>query len=497
MEPAEDTLGVQTGIQDLKGRSARGALITFGSQALRYAISFGSQIYLAHLLTPAQFGIVAMAAPVLGFILIFMDLGLSQAVIQRQTITQRELSALFWINVAMSLGLSALMIALSPVAQWVYHEPRVGPVVIALALLLPISGLSSQAVALLSRKLAFLQLAAIDLSAAVCGAGAAIAAALMGAGYWALVVQQIAISLVTLVLVWPLSKWLPSRPRIERGVGSLIRFGGHLTAFNVVTYFTMYFDNALVGIFSGASALGLFERAFKLVLQPIAQITAPLGRVALPMLSRLVGNDLEYRRTWLRMLEIVLFVTTPGLLCASLLAREVVLALLGPAWLGTAPILAWLSIAGAVSAYTTACCWLLITQGRVREQMHCGFISSGLILVSLFCGLHWGPVGIAAAYAFFSPAVHGVYVWTSTHRGPVALADLALASYPIVAAVPAIVAALWFLRHFAALPPLAMVCAGCVASYVATILMLFVIPAGNRMLREVVSMRRLLLPSRA
>lgn len=499
-EPHPEPVSQQASEVDLaglKGRSARGAAITLTSQFLRFLISFGGQIWLAHLLIPADFGVVAMAAPVAAFVTLFTDLGLSQATIQRKEITQEELSSLFWINVGAGCFFAAVMMMLSPLAVLLYHDARVGPIIRALALVLPLSGLVAQSVALMNRHMQFLPLSIMDVSAALLGAVAGVLSAYVGAGYWALVIQQAVAALTTLCMAFTFSRWRPLRPGIGKEIRSLLRFGGHLTTFNIVSYFSLYFDNVLVGVLSGAVALGFFDRAFKLVVAPLSQLSAPIARVALPMLARLQDDANSYRRAYVRMLQSLLLITGPGMMCICVLSLEVTITLLGRNWLGTVPMLRWLSIAGFISTFTMASCWLMISQDRVAEQTKCGFISAGLIMLALLAGVRWGAVGICVSYALFAPLVHGTFVWISTRRGPVRLKDVLAASYPIVLAVAVAAVAFALLSTGMRLPPLPRIILGLVFCYGCTVALLAIFPAGRVVLRDVWRLRNFFRFSRA
>ena len=480
----------------LKRSSTRGAVMTLGSQGAKFAISFGSQLALARLLTPAEFGLVAMAAPVMLFVGIFTDLGLSQATIQRAQINQRELTSLFWVNVAASLVLATVLILASPLVGWVYGEPKVGPIVAVFAGMLVFGGLTAQSSAILTRRMQFKTMATIDIVVAVAAASAGIVSALLGAGYWALVIQQGVNSLTTLIMVWSLSEWRPSRPQFDPAIKSMLRFGSHLTGFSIISYISSYLDNLLVGLLKGPVALGLFDRAFKLVVQPLWQVEAPVSRVTIPMLSRLSGNDSAYREAYTRMLQLLLLVTTPGLACVSVLSQITVLGLLGPQWLGTAPILTWLSIAAMFAPFTGSAFWMFVSQDRTKDQLNTSFFSTGLIILSLLLGIHWGPVGIAAAYALFAPLVHGVYVWVATRTGPVKRRDVARASYPIVLAVMAAMLVLIGARPYLTFAPLPALIAGALISYSTVIPVLLAFPDGNRMLRSMWELRSMLSKSR-
>lgn len=482
MNVRNDSFEVEKDIGVIKERSRRGALLTFGTQVPTFLISFASQIILAHLLSPGQFGVAAMAAPVIGFAAIFNDLGFQQATIQKPKIVHAEVSLLFWVNTGVSASLAVLLVLLSPVIAWMYGEPQVGPVVRALAGVLFVGSLSAQSYALLNRRMQFTSLAIIDVAGAVAGVVTGIGFAWLGAGYWALVLQSLATNVVMVSLIWNRAKWRPSLPRWDRDILPMIRFGQHMTTFKIVSYFSTYFANIMIGIINGPAALGVFERAFKLVLQPIGQITAPINRIAVPMLSRVAGSDSHYRNAYIRMLQIILLVSMPGLLCASVMSHQVVLGLLGPAWLATAPILQCLSIVGIFSLYSNSTFWLFVSQNRVREQMTCGFVSSGLVMVSLLTGVHWGPTGIATSYALFAPLVHGVFVWRVTRKGPVSRRDIVTASYPIVTAAITAAIALHFAEPYFPAGTLLDLATGGVMSYAVTALVLLCFPGGRRLL---------------
>lgn len=476
-------------VGDLKRLSARGAAVTFGAQTLRFVFTFGPQLWLARLLSPADFGLVAMAAPVAGFVNIFKDLGLSQATIQRKEISQRDLSSLFWINGGTSCVLALLMIALAPGAAWMYHDSRVTAIIWALALLLPFGGFAAQSVAIMNRRMQFLALGFVDVISVFLGAVAGILAAEHGAGYWSLVFQQAVISISTLCIALAVSRWRPSRPAFGNEIHSLLRFGGHVTAFNVLNYFSLYFDNVLVGILSGPEALGFFDRAFRLMVAPLVQVSSPISRVAVPMLSRLQDDDEAFRRAYLRMLQFLLLFTGPGFACISVLPTDVTVVLLGNHWLASAPMIRWLSIAGYVSTFTIASCWVLVSRNRVAEQTKCGLISSSLVMAALMAGIHWGPVGICVSYAVFAPLVHGTFVFVSSQSGPVRLKDVFSAAYPILGPVAVSAAILALASSSVPGGPATKVVVGLSASYSCTGALLFALPSGRSALRDLWNLR--------
>lgn len=438
-----DQLQTETDLQSLKKRSVRGAAATFAAQGLRFGLQFGSQIALARMLLPADFGLVAMIAPVLSFVQIFNELGLSQATIQRPQISQGQLTALFWINGGIGLVMAVIMMALSPLVALFYGEPRLTAACMCIATLLLVSGLSTQQIALMNRRMQFTTLAVIDVACSAIAVLAGVAGALYGMGYWSLILMQAVNSVTILVLSWLLSDWRPSRPRREPGVGEMLRFGGHLTSYNLINFAGTNCDSVLIGKLSGSVALGLYDRAFKLVGAPIWQVSLPVARVATSLLSRLHDSPDRYRDAFVRMLQILLLITVPAVVCVAMAADTLVPLLLGPAWNAATPIVAALAVATAFAPLSISSYWLFVSQNRAGEQLRYVAIKTGIALFALLAGIHWGSVGVARSYAVFGVLVHGSMLWGATRQGPVNRSVIVRGCYPVLIAAVAASAALW------------------------------------------------------
>jgi len=158
-------------------------------QGGRFLIQMVSTVVLARLLTPADFGLIAMVTAVTGFASLFKDLGLSMATVQKAEVTHEQVSVLFWVNVAISVLIALITAALAPVIAWFYGDPRLTAVGMALSLAFVFGGLTVQHQALLRRQMRFTALAIIPIVAMVAAVMAAIISATLGAGYWALVIM--------------------------------------------------------------------------------------------------------------------------------------------------------------------------------------------------------------------------------------------------------------------------------------------------------------------
>ena len=487
---ADALLHVDSETTTLKRRSVHGAAATLASQAVRFLFQIVAQVALAHLVSPGDFGLVAMVTPLVGLVQLVNDLGLLEATIQRPLISHRELSVLFWISVAVSALLAALFAVASPLVGWLYGDPRATAVTICFAGLILLSGVSAQQMALLNRRMQFMHLAAIDVGATAVASLAGITAALLGCGYWSLVIMQTANSMTLAAMAWSLSRWRPSRPRWEPGVGSLLRFGGNVTGANVLGYLAHNLDNVLIGATSGSGALGLYDRAYRLMLLPITQVITPFSRVAVPLLSRLVDSPDRYRMAFARMVQATLLITTPGIVFAVVTADTLVPCLLGTSWRAAAPIFAWLgggTLALPLLASTT---WLFISQGRARQHLIWGSTGSGLIVLSFLVGLPWGPVGVATASTLFTVLLQlPIFCWAATREGPVRRRELAriVAPFAVAGLFDAVV--LLSLQRLLLIPQILDLIGLALLSYAAHAGVLACLPAGRTVLREAWSLR--------
>src|ERR1700709_687015 len=187
---------------DLGRRAAGGVVKTGLSQGIRLLVQFCSVIVLSRLLMPSEFGLMAMAAPIISLASLFQDLGLTQAVVQKPRLTQAEMSGLVAVSLGMSFVIAILLVAISPLAAGFYSDSRVGALTAAMGLNIIVSGAGSLQYALLNRHMRFGALAVIDAAAAVGGLATSIVLALIYRSFWALYAGGVISSLIPPVGYW-------------------------------------------------------------------------------------------------------------------------------------------------------------------------------------------------------------------------------------------------------------------------------------------------------
>jgi O-antigen/teichoic acid export membrane protein len=429
--------------QSLKRRSVRGAASTGLGQAVKFVTRFGTTAVLARLLSPEDFGLVAMTIVITGFVSMFADAGLSTATIQREKITQGQISTLFWINVLLGVGIAGFTAAISGLIALFYGEPRLQAISIALAVTFVLGGLSIQHQALLRRQMRFTTLALIEVGSMVIGAVVGIVMALLGFGYWSLVGMPIGTVFATLIMVWIAVPWRPGFAHNLREAKPLLSFGGDILTFNVVNYFSRQADTLLIGWYWGAVSLGFYDKAYTMLLLPIKQINGPLAAVAIPTLSRARVDPAQFRRFFLSCVQMVASACIPMVLGIALFADELVLLWLGPKWMESADLFRLLAVAAAVGAVNNPVGWLLISTGQTRRFRRLGIFNS-LIIVSAFAiGLRHGASGVALSYSIVMALLMVPMWWYTLRETDIRLRHVAASlAPPVLSCVPAALAVL-------------------------------------------------------
>lgn len=384
---------------DLKGRSVRGGVATLISQVAQFAVLTTSTIVMAHILTPRDFGLYAMVAAITGFGQAFADLGLSEATIQRPDITHRQVTALFWVNVSIGLGLMAVTMTLSPAMAWFYREPQVRSIALAVSPIFLIGGLRVQHDALIKRQMRFMALAIRDLVACSVAVPIAIVMALHGARYWAIVALPLVLNFMVMAQSWLIVRWRPGLPRGGADVRRLLSFGGNVASSYLIINFLRSVDTILVGWYWGADALGLYSRAYNLLMIPIRQLSGPAFSVAVPGFSIVQSDRERLARYYLRAVAFLFWIAAPifGFLFVS--ASPVIWLALGHHWQAATPVFKLLAFGALGNLLLQPTIWLMVSRGESRRLRNLVSALVVIVTVSYAIGLPFGIKGVALSGA--------------------------------------------------------------------------------------------------
>jgi len=380
---------------DLKGRSVRGGMLTLTSQGAQFLMQSISTVVLARLLVPADFGLVAMVTAVTGLGQAFAYRGLSEATIQHPEISHDQVSTLFWINVAIGLTLTSITAALAPVLAWFYREPRLIDITLVVSLTFLIGGLRVQHDALLRRQMRFSSLAIRDVASYVLAVPVAITLAWRGAGYWALVALPMTLNFTVMLLSWLMVRWKPGLPRRDAKVRPLIAFGGNVAASYLIFNVNRNADSVLIGWYWGAGPLGLYSRAYNLLMLPVRQLGAPARSVAVPAFSRVQDDPERLARYYLRTANLIMWITASVFGFLFVAAEPVIVLTLGNRWREAAPVFQILAIFALGQLLLESTVWLLVSRGQSKRLLKLSLIISPIIVASYAIGLRFGIKGVA------------------------------------------------------------------------------------------------------
>jgi len=394
-------------MQDLKEKTIRGGFARMVAQAANFVFRIGSLMIMARLLDPKDFGLVGMVTAFTGVLNLFRDFGLSTATVQRENVSDEDLSTLFWINVLVGVVLAACALVFSPIVVRIYHEPRLLGVTMVLSLGFLLNALGVQHSALLQRHLRFTALAVINVAALVVSTIVAMAMAKMGLGYWALVAQTVTLPLTTTVGVWIATAWAPGMPHNGEQIRSMMKFGGTLTLNGLVVYIGYNMDKVLLGRYWGAEDLGLYGRAYQLINIPTDNLNQSVGEVAFSALSRVQNDRPRLRNYFLKGYSLVMAMTIPITIMSAFFASDLISVLLGPKWNSAVPIFRLLAPTILIFAMINPLAWLMFALGMVGRSLKVALVLAPVVMCGYLAGLHYwakigmhnGPEGVALGYS--------------------------------------------------------------------------------------------------
>jgi polysaccharide transporter, PST family len=445
-------------------------------------VQLASTILLARILSPHDFGVVAIVLALVGFAPMLIDLGTSEASTQKTLITPDQISTLFWLNIAISLVLTVLLIGGSETIARIFGEPSVTGIALALSVTFVLTALSTQHSALMRRAMQFHRIAMIDISSNLVGSGVSVVLALCGWGYWSLVAKPIVTAGWTAVAVWLNCRWVPGRPRVSQDARELVGFGLSVTGFTMTDYLAKSADRIAIGYFQGAGPLGYFQNAFTIYSNVLSILTEPLHNIAASSLSKLRHDIEALKRAWETALSTLSFFSAPAFAILAVVGQDFVVLLLGEKWAPAGPLLCIFAVRGIAHCIERTMGWLHVAAGRADRWMRWGVYSVIVQLLALAAGLPFGVTGVATAYAI---AMFGLFVPALVYSGrPVGIhaSDVLRAVGPqtvagLIAAGVGFLVQIEFLVHLA--PMLRLIVSGliCLATYLAIVVGLFRITA--------------------
>jgi O-antigen/teichoic acid export membrane protein len=390
-------------------QALRGGAISVTMQYGNAVLQILSAIVLARLLTPEDFGLVAIITILTSFAPSLIDFGLGDAAVQRIKITRGQVSSLFWLSIGIGLAIAVVLAACGAMIAWIFREPRLEAIAVYSSPTFILCGLSTQHLALLRRRMEFATISKVVILGSLAGFAAALVAAVCGYGYWALVVRPIANALTVAIGAWYVCPWRPGFPAFDNEVTSMVRFGWHVVSYLFLNCIARVIDRIALGFFYSVEVVGQFQNAVSLYDNYFAALS-PLHNVASAALSKLQSNPTVLRQEYEAALSILSFFVMPAAAILSVTGQDLTTTLLGEKWRAAGLILSILALRGIPQVVEWSQGWIHLAIGRADRWRNWGIVTFAIHLVAVLAGLPFGPAGIAAAivianFLFAIPAV--------------------------------------------------------------------------------------------
>lgn len=432
----------------LRQATLSGARWTLAARVGMQLVTWPITIVVMRLLQPGDYGVFAIALLISGFITLFSELGLGVALVQAPALGEQQTRMACTLVLLLNGCIALLIITLAPLIAAVFAEPEVTPVMRVLTLELLVTAMAAVPLALLERALKFKQVSLGHMAGGVTGSVVTLAAALMGAGVWALVAGALAAALARSIawIVFLGRVVLPGAMRVET-ISPMVRVSGHVLATRVLWYCSGQADQLVLGRLLHASALGLYNVSAQLAMLPAGKVMEAVNRLALPILSRLHADTQGLQSTHRNNVALLALYGFGVCWGVAAVAPEFVEVVLGEKWrqaiwpLTMLSLVAPLRMLGAFN--NTVVTAIGLPQAATSEQiLACLLLPAAVGMGAYVDGLH----GASLAWLLAYPPVFLYSTWLTTRAMKSSLLAVLRAIVSPVAAGVCMVVAVWGCR---------------------------------------------------
>ena len=383
------------------------AISQFSIQGFQFIIT----VILARLLFPEDFGIVGMAAIFTGFMGTVNELGLSAAIIQRKEITNNHLIASFWASAGMGVIVFIIALIAAPFVADFFKKDIVASIMIVSALSFLIGPFGIVHHSILTKEMSFKKLAKVEITSTFISGIVAIILAFAGFGVWALVFRIVFSALITTILLWVICPWRPSLTFCKQSFKELFSFSAKVTATQFVTYLQHNIDYMIIARMLGASSLGVYTMAYRLVMMPLDKISPIMKRVAFPLFSEIQDDNERLCKGYLKQVGYLSILTFPILSILFVAAPEFMKVVYGDKWLLTILPLQILCIAGLLKSVATTVGSILLPKGRPDIELKWNIAMFIFLTAFIVVGSRYGVIGVASAITIMTILSFPILQW--------------------------------------------------------------------------------------
>ena len=378
--------------------------------------SFGTQVFsfilflvLARLLTPENFGLIALANIFIAFMQVFLEQG--KVLIQREDLQPEHLDAAFWSQVGSGILLTTILFSSAGLIAGFFEQPKLTLVLRCLSLLVIIDSLSQVHNALLNREFAFKIIALRSLLATVIGGIVGITMAYAGYGVWSLVALNLTSAVISLIVIWTAVDWQPKLRFSQKHFQDLFSFGVYVLAFKFIQFFDKRSDNLLIGYFLGDAALGYYAIAYRILEVMTQLLVNTINKVALPTFSRLQTKPKQLRQLFYQTTHFTSLIAFPTYLGVVVFAPELIVFLFGEQWIPSTVAMQILAFEGIVLSISLFHKSVFMSMGKPSWNVKVILLNATANLVACLVAVRYGITAVAIAYVISSYLIFPVSQW--------------------------------------------------------------------------------------
>lgn len=380
---------------NLKSKAITGVKWSTISMVLVTALQLGQLAVLARFVQPEDFGLMAIIMVVISFSQSFMDMGISNAIIQRQTVSHVQLSSLYWLNILAGIILFLILLAITPMISTFYGEPSIQQPLMLLSTIFIIMSIGSQYKTLCQKELQFDRIAKCDLTAAVFAFTVAVISAINDMGIYSLILASLTQALVKSILFLSIGlrkHHIPAFVFKHTELQGFYSFGLYQMGARSINFISANIDKILIGKMLGLQQVGFYNMAWQLVMFPLSKINPVVNNIAFPIFSK-VQDDVETLSKYYSItVKALSMVTIPLLAFLYFYSNEVVLFIFGPGWGVTANLITTLSFVGILKALANPGGAILLAKGFVKIDFWWNIIWSLVLALSIYITLLVTPM---------------------------------------------------------------------------------------------------------
>jgi O-antigen/teichoic acid export membrane protein len=407
---------------ELEKRAASAAWWSTLEILARYGVQFLVMVALARLLTPDDFGLIAMLLVFTNLGTLLVDSGFGAALIQRQQTTEDDETTVFIFTMVAGMTAGAILALAAPAIAAFFHQPRLADLTRVMAVVLPLGAFAAVPDALLTMRLNFRARARAEVVASLCSGTVAVALALQGFGVWSLAWQSIVSIGVRGALLWVYSGWRPLGRYRSASFRSLFGFGGYMLLTGLLNAAAVRLQSLLIGKLFDARTLGFYTLAQNTQQAPSSLIDGILRRVGLPVFSTIAQDRIKLRAALRTSLRMAMFLFVPCMVGIAVVAKPLVELMYGARWIPAAQILSVLSLSAALWPVHILNLAAIGAQGRSNLLLRVEIVKQLIGIILIVAASHWGPLAIAWAVlvsGVFGVGINAYYSKKLLNYGPV------------------------------------------------------------------------------